>query len=238
VQVFQILHRNIFIPVWHFIYPPVCFTCHQMLTDGESKVCTQCWKSFQPIHPGDEQWIEMVSKFQMEGVVRDFFSCYLFEKEGKFQEVIHLLKYQGMKSLGLRLGMDIGSRISNSQMFSDADYLVPVPLHKLKQRERGYNQSEWICRGIAQEMRIPIQTDFLKRRKYTQSQTQLNLEQRKENVGDAFKINEKCISKIKGKTIILVDDVITTGSTINACAKELIANGAEKIIAASAAVAK
>ncbi|MBI4810491.1 MAG: ComF family protein [Ignavibacteriales bacterium] len=183
-------------------------------------------------------WLELKSKFDAESIVKDILSCYLFEKEGKLQEVIHLLKYRGVKSVGIMLGEDIGRKISVNNLFAGADYLIPVPLHKLKQRERGYNQSEFICKGISKITDIPINTTVVNRTKYTQSQTQLNLVERKENVGDAFKINEKVRHLVQGKTFLIVDDVITTGATINSCAKELLAAGASSILVASAALAQ
>jgi competence protein ComFC len=234
----QQIFRNIFLPVWHFIYPPVCFTCEQILQDANLKICPNCWNSFKKITPEDSQWLELKEKFSLEGLVENFLSCYLFEKEGRLQDVIHLLKYRGIKSLGIRFGKEIGSRVLNNSDFTKADYLIPVPLHKLKHRERGYNQSEWICKGISRAIGIPMQVNLLKRIKHTQSQTQLNISERKENVNEAFSIDKKFYSLIKNKTIILVDDVITTGATINSCAKELIAKGAHKIYCVSIALAK
>jgi len=143
-----------------------------------------------------------------------------------------------MKSLGVRLGKEIGNRIKACQTFSSADYLLPIPLHRLKQRERGYNQSEYICRGISEATGIPVGGSILYRTKYTKSQTQLNLGERRANVGDAFKVNPKFQSEIRGKSFILVDDVITTGSTITACARELRTNGGRTILAVSVALAK
>ncbi|MDI6766869.1 MAG: phosphoribosyltransferase family protein [Bacteroidota bacterium] len=177
-------------------------------------------------------------KFDMEGFVKDINSCYLFEKEGKFQEVIHLLKYQGMKTLGIMLGQELGKRIATDPSFCGADYLIPIPLHKLKQRERGYNQSEYICKGVLAASGIPVHDSIIHRKKYTQSQTQLNLQERIENVGDAFEVNQRFKSLVPGKSFILVDDVITTGSTINACAKELINLNAHNVFAASVALAQ
>ena len=229
--------RHIILPLRDFIYPPLCFSCSQRLNDGEVRVCSTCWESFAKVHHGDPAWLEFKAKFDAEGAVKDFLVCFLFEKEGKLQNVIHHLKYSGIKSLGVQLGREIGDKIISNSMFASADYLIPVPLHKLKQRERGYNQSEYLCKGIVEVMSIPINTTFLIRKKYTESQTQLNFEQRKENVGDAFVINLKYQSEIQEKTFILVDDVITTGSTINACAKELINHGAACVLAASAALA-
>ena len=118
------------------------------------------------------------------------------------------------------------------------DGIIPIPLHKLKERERGYNQSEDICRGISAVIQRPVAADLVKRSKYTVSQTHLTADERKKNVGDAFEIQPRQLMGIKGKCFLVVDDVITTGSTIQAIAKLLKDAGAARVIAASAALAK
>ena len=170
-------------------------------------------------------------------MVDDVLSCFLFEKEGKLQDIVHLLKYRGIKSVGVELGKTLGGYMMQDVRFMSADFLIPVPLHRLKLRERGYNQSEFLCKGISEVTHIPIHSSLIVRKKYTQSQTQLDLEERRKNVGDAFTVHERFLSEVKGKTFILVDDVITTGSTINACARGLVAHGAASVFAAAAALA-
>jgi len=176
------------------------------------------------------------NELQAAGYIHDLLSCYLFEQGGKLQDVVHLLKYQAMTSLGVRLGRDIGIKILGNERFSRADYLIPVPLHKAKLRERGYNQSELICKGISEVTKIPIATDCIRRTRHTQTQTHLSLEERKQNVSGAFMVVTKHQNLLNGITVILVDDVITTGSTINECAKIILGGGVERVFAASAAI--
>jgi ComF family protein len=183
-------------------------------------------------------WQEISSKLKEEGVVEDLLSCFLFEKEGKLQEIVHLLKYRGVRSVGVELGRTLGGYVIRDARFASADYLIPVPLHRIKERERGYNQSDHICRGISGVTHIPIGHSLLLRTKYTQSQTKLNHEERRQNVGDAFAVHQKYRNEVGGKKLIIVDDVITTGSTINACAKVLNALGVKSVLAASAALAE
>ena len=113
-----------------------------------------------------------------------------------------------------------------------------MPLHRIKYRERGYNQSEYIARGIAGVTGKPAACDIVRRKRYTQTQTKLNIEERYLNMKDAFEILPDASKKISGKTCLLVDDIITTGATVNSCAKEILAAGTNSIIAASAALAK
>ncbi len=234
----KLIHRYLVYPLQDFIYPPVCFTCDELLPEGQERICTGCWNSFTSPDSSSPTWKEIHEKFHAEGVVEDFLSCFLFEKEGKLQEVIHHLKYGGMKSLGVRLGEELGRRLQSDERFASADFLVPVPLHKLKRRERGYNQSEYICRGISHVSGIPVAGDFLSRTKHTQSQTQLSLLERKGNVSEAFSILPEAALHVRGKTCVLVDDVITTGSTINACARELLSAHARRVYGASVALAR
>jgi ComF family protein len=234
----NLFQRYIINPLSDFIYPPICFICKKHLLENDIRVCTDCWKSFTCVSPTHPTWIELKSKFDVEGAVENIFSVFLFEKEGKLQEVVHFLKYQGMKSIGVRLGKEIGEQVKSLSQFSSIDYIIPVPHHKLKRRERGYNQSEYICKGISDVTKIPINTSIIKRRKYTQSQTKLDLQERKKNVGDAFTIIPKFQPLVSGKSFILVDDVITTGSTINACARTLLSHQANRIYAVSAALAE
>ncbi len=224
-------------PIIDIIYPPVCCICKKLSERKELPVCSSCWGTFTTVSPTNPTWIEIKSKFKNKGNVDNLLSCYLFESEGNLQEVIHLLKYQGMTSLGVRLGCDIGIAMSGHPELVKADYLVPVPLHKRKERERGYNQSEFLCKGINQIIPIPVVPSLLKRIRYTQTQTHLNLEERILNVEDAFMVHGTCLPSVKGKSFIMVDDVITTGSTIDACASQLLSNGASKVFAVSAALA-
>lgn len=229
--------RAVFNPLLDFVYPPVCMTCGRMLGDGEDRVCARCWKSFTALDPHGGRLEEMRERFRADGWVADCVSCFSFEKEGRFQEVIHLLKYGGMSRLGTRLGWEIGTRICLEERFSGADCLVPVPLHSLKRRERGYNQCDYLCRGIAGVASIPVRSSFLARKKYTASQTTLSIVERRANVAGAFIVPPKFIRAIEGRTIIVVDDVITTGATLGACARALREHGASCVLAASAGLA-
>lgn len=119
-----------------------------------------------------------------------------------------------------------------------ADVLIPVPLHKAKFRERGFNQAECIARGIADRTGWRVEPNALIRKRYTQTQTKLDIAERQKNMEDAFTVPPKRKPLVSGGTCVVVDDVITTGATILACADALLAAGARTIIAASAALAE
>jgi len=168
--------------------------------------------------------------------LNDLLSCYVFEKEGPFQHITHALKYQEYKSLGQELGKRIGRLVLDWNM--KPDIIIPVPLHRIKHRERGYNQSEFIAQGIALVIGKPVVLNAVRRKRYTQTQTKLNHEERRQNMKDAFEVDRRASSQLKGKNCLLVDDIITTGATMNSCARRILAAGATSIIAASAALAK
>jgi ComF family protein len=176
---------------------------------------------------------EFLRKFSQEEIVSGFSSPFLFEKEKELQTILHSLKYNGKFLLGKHLGELAAKQIYEEIKGWEADLIIPVPLHPLKKAERGYNQSEFICKGISSVLKIPYRTDILKRTRFTPSQTTMTFEERKENVHKAFAISKR----INGKKIIIVDDVITTGATITECARVLKGNGVDEIFAFSIAVA-
>lgn len=230
------LIRVVVSPFLDFIYPPTCVSCKQILHDGSQKVCEECWNSIERLSRDHPLYLETREKLLAAGEVTDLVSVFVFQKEGAFQHVAHALKYDGYESVGRELGKRLGKAMKSWDI--RADVLVPIPLHKAKQRERGFNQAERIARGVALETGIQVCTDAVRRTRHTQTQTQLNSDERKKNMEAAFEFNPACSRLISGKTCLLIDDVITTGATINSCAQELMAAGASQVIAASAALAQ
>jgi ComF family protein len=230
--------KSLTIPFLDFIYPPICLTCEERLEHADEKICDPCRTQLKILDETFPVWNELRMKFSESGSIDDFTSCYIFEKDGRLQDAVHALKYQGMHSVGTILGRDVGSKIAGHPAHSKADYIVAVPLHKLKRRERGYNQAEYIGNGISEITGIPTHHMMLQRTRYTETQTQLDIHQRKGNVSNAFALNPKCAQLVPGKSFILVDDIITTGSTISECARILKKHGAIKVYAASVGLAE
>jgi len=236
-SLYTLLH-TLAAPAKDFIFPPLCFSCNTRLTDTESRVCSSCWSSIEHIHPDDDTVRLLRQRFSAEGFIDEFHSCYYFEEKGVFQHLVHSLKYNAITLFGVELGRHIGIMLKENIDVQSIDGIIPVPLHKLKQRERGYNQSEFICRGISLIIHRPVVSALVIRSKNTTSQTHLSADERKQNVGGAFEIHSREKDNVKGNTFLVVDDVITTGSTIQSLAKLLKDAGAAKVIAASAALAK
>lgn len=228
--------RSITDPILDFVYPPVCISCNRLLPDGKHRICKDCWDSIACLTTNHPLYIETKEKLLAVGAVSDLVSVFVFEKEGIFQHIAHALKYGGYESVGGDLGARLGTTMAEWGI--RADFLVPIPLHRAKQRERGYNQAEKISEGVASVTGIRVLRKAVRRIKHTQTQTQLTSDERKKNMEDAFIVNTSNAVLLKGKTCVLIDDVITTGATINSCAKELTNAGVTQIVAASAALAQ
>ena len=177
-----------------------------------------------------------VQNFYLKVALAILFSCFVFKKDCPFQHIAHALKYKEYKSIGIDLGNRIGRAMNKWNV--KADILIPVPLHRIKYRERGYNQSDFIASGISSVVGKPVVLNALRRTRYTQTQTKLNIEERQKNMEYAFELVPHSSKILSGKKCLLVDDIITTGATTNSCAKVILSAGAVKIIAASAALAE
>ena len=218
----------------NFFIPQLCQNCNNNLQYDEKVLCKECLHS---ILPADDFRLtsEYNKKFYQKGFVSGFYSPFLFEKEGVLQNVLHNLKYRKRFQNGIYLGEILGILLKKNRLDWKFDLIIPLPLHRLKTAERGYNQSYYISKGIKRVLRIPVKTKALKRIRYTETQTTMNRTERENNIADAFRIKNK--SELTQKIILLVDDVITTGSTVNECSKALISSGAKKVYAASISLA-
>ena len=216
-----------------FVYPPLCISCNRLLKSSRDHVCGECWSAIAPAARDLPLFIETRDKLVLSGAVDDLVSLFVFEKEGPFQNIAHALKYAGVQQIGFELGRRLGYRIREEGV--QADMIVPVPLHRRKLRERGYNQAALIARGISEICHIPLCEDAVVRMRWTETQTTLSKQERRRNVQDAFTCKSLCV---KRKRVIVIDDVITTGATIEAVAVALKEIGAVEIVAASAAIAR
>ena len=158
-----------------------------------------------------------------------------FAKGSRYQHILHELKYNGQKRIGIEMGRMFGNELKNTP-FSGVDLIHPVPLHPKKQKKRGYNQSELIASGMAEILHLPVATTFISRKDDTLSQTRKSRYERWENVQHIFRCENP--DAIRNKHILLVDDVITTGATIEACASCILGCEGVTVSVASLAYAK
>ncbi len=204
-------------------FPKICLSCDERLLDNEQFLCLNCINSLdflKVICPicGSPKTEDKCKVCQTNEFLFDKArSVFMFNTV--VQNLIHEFKYNEMTMIAKFLGKLSQEYIEKFQPFDHIDYVVPVPLHKVKKRYRGFNQSEYITRQIARNMNWKHLPNLIKRKRFTETQTKLNKEQRRENVSFAFKINSKY--NIKGKNILLVDDVFTTGATVNSIAAAL-----------------
>jgi len=213
------------------IYPELCIMCKRSLNDGEHTLCAQCWNDLPAYVPEIDIVDELKQKLQVPIYIAKISALWQFDEN--VQMIIHRLKYKHHKALARQIAKQMIEKIRLEQTDNKIDLLIPVPLHRKRKRRRGYNQSTLICNALSRISHIPTDEQSLKRIRNTASQTKLDIYQRIKNVSGAFQVIKK--EKIASKTIILVDDVITTGSTINACAEQLMLNGAKEVFALSAA---
>jgi ComF family protein len=218
----------------HLIYPNVCLVCHENLLTNEQFVCFSCLSrlSYTSYHLQKDNPIE--KRFWGKFPVEHATSLFFFQKETPSQLLLHHLKYKDDKEIGEMLGRMLGETIKSAPDF-EIDMIVPVPLHPKKLQKRGYNQSEWIAKGVAAALQKPMDTEHLIRVIENPTQTKKGVYERWENASGIFALTNPHF--FEGKRLLLVDDVITTGATIEACADTLLEAAGVKISVASLASA-
>lgn len=219
--------------VLNFIYPPFCIICDARLNSGSQIVCEQCWKCLPRVNDSAGSNQNISDNHNKLSEVYRVISVWAYSDE--VQKVIHEMKYHGKKSLCASVGDEMAKLVLEHRAYLSADLIMPVPLHKTRFRERGFNQSLLLSHRISTISKIPVEPNILKRIRYTQPQSKLGAAEREKNVQDAFKVAKP--ESVRKKVVMLVDDVLTTGSTIRACAKALMQAGAAKILAITGAQA-
>ncbi|OYT16944.1 MAG: amidophosphoribosyltransferase [Bacteroidetes bacterium 4572_77] len=218
----------------NLIYPRTCAACGNTLFRHEEVLCSHCLihlpKTF--FHTDDENPLSMI--FWGKIPFKMITAFYYYNKGNKVQNLVHQLKYNKRADIGIYLGERYGQYLNKSPYFKDIDLIIPVPLHEKKMKIRGYNQAEMFAKGLSKSMKIPYDTTTLIRNTHTETQTKKSKEERWENVKGKFSLNNK--EELEGKHMLLVDDVITTGATMESCARTLLeAKGAMVSFASIAA---
>jgi len=202
------------------VFPQTCCGCKMSLFSFEKQICKQCIAAL-PVttyHMRPEN-NDLVIKIMGLTKVRKALSFLRFTRGGLSKKLLHQLKYKNKPELGVELGKIYGYRLLESGVHIDWDEIVPVPLHPIKLKRRGFNQSERFAAGLSIALNIPVSHE-LKRIKYTETQTRKSRIQRWENVKEVFNLVEEYT--LKDKRVLLVDDVMTTGATLAACANVLL----------------
>ena len=218
----------------NLLYPAQCLACEETLLQNESLICLECLFHLPKTKFQDDPANEVCKLFWGRAKVEMATAFLFFTKTGKVQHLIHQLKYCRKPEIGIYLGKLFGKELSKSPCFQGIDIIVPVPLHPRKIKTRGYNQSEQIALGLSQTMRIPIDTTSFIRCKATETQTRKSRFSRWENVKEVFAVKD--YEALTNKHILLVDDVITTGATIEGCIRKLTAIEGVRVSVVSLAV--
>lgn len=208
-------------------YPNLCVCCQRALHKGEQLCCIFCLSELPRTNYYKSPDNPVAKLFWGRIELTYGFSTFQFVKEGKIQQLMHQLKYKGQTDIGIFMGREIGKEIKRMVPLPAIDLIVPVPLHPKREKIRGYNQSYYIAKGISEIVERPLSTHTLTRNTHTSSQTKKGKFERWENVSGIFKTDHP--ERIEGKQILLVDDVITTGATLESCAEALLAFGAKKV---------
>jgi ComF family protein len=202
------------------LYPEICMNCQELLNQHERYLCRPCITRL-PLTGFEQSRDNPVSQtFWGRTPVHFAAAIYHYRKEETLQRLIGRLKYHQDPGAGRFLGQLCGKALRKAKDFPQPDFLLPVPLHPLRQRKRGYNQCEKIALGISEVMDIPLETSLIKRRVFNDSQTTKGRYERWQNVEGIFQIAQTT-QPFHNKHLLVVDDIITTGATLEACCSEL-----------------
>lgn len=201
------------------IYPRVCCGCGHTLFKHEELICNLCHVSLPKTNYHLMAGNPVQKIFYGRADVPEAASFLFFEKGNRVRNMLHALKYKNKPAVGHLLGRWYGEELKQQGVFSNCEVIIPVPLHKKRQAKRGYNQSEYIAQGMAEVLGLPVITGVLIKKHFTETQTFKSREERWQNTMNSFEIGLPDL--VKGKNILLVDDVITTGATTEACIYQL-----------------
>jgi ComF family protein len=229
------LLKTIFSDTLHIFYPHVCLGCGSDLLNEKNLLCIKCIAALPntnfALHAANPVEKIFWGRLPLTAAHSEFF----FAKESLIQHLIHQLKYKGNKEIGFYLGELMGRSLLNSNRFANIDSLIPLPLFSDKEHKRGYNQATILCDGISSITKIPVDKTSVVRQRFTETQTRKHRTERWENVEGSFVV--KNATALKGKHILLVDDVVTTGATLEACGNAIIKTDETKISIATLALA-
>lgn len=205
----------------HLFYPHVCTGCGSDLVSKLNLLCLKCIDALPEttfaLHADNP--IEKIfwGRIPLTAAHSEFY----FSKESLIQQLIHQLKYKNNQAIGVYLGKIMGKSLLASKRFNNIDALIPLPLYPDKEHKRGYNQAAIICNGVSEIMNIPVINNNVIRKIHTDTQTKKHRTERWENVAESFAIKNG--TQLQGKNLLLIDDVITTGATLEACGQTILA---------------
>lgn len=205
---------------FQIFYPETCIRCYTNLLNNELVLCTSCNYELPLLQISNLEKNQVIDIFYGRLPIKKATSFLAYQKGNITQNLIHNLKYKNQENIGTFIGKWFGNSLKNTEGFSDVDYIIPVPLHTTKLKKRGYNQVTKFGEALCTELNIPFNTTILKRVSTSKTQTLKNRLERFLNTETRFKLTDE--SFFENKHILLIDDVITTGATLEACCNELL----------------
>jgi ComF family protein len=201
--------------IFNVFYPDICLCCKNHLTTNEAFICLFCRNDLPLTNFSFETPNQIEKTFYGRIPIEKGTALFYFLKKGKTQQLIHELKYNGQQQVGAFIGSWLGEEMLKSNRFKNIDCIIPVPLHSKKQKKRGYNQVSTFGNSLSKTLNIPFYENVLKKKTAINSQTKLLRLDRWKNVQELFYVEEKL--SLANKHILLIDDIITTGATLEAC---------------------
>ena len=207
-------------PLSHLFYPHVCTGCGSDLVEEDNLLCLKCINDLPhtnfAMHAGNPVEKIFWGRLPLRAATSEFY----FAKGTLIQTLIHEFKYKGNMDVGRYLGSMIGNSLLSNDRFKQIDALVPLPLFADKEFKRGYNQAAILCNGISEVTNVPVLINNVVRKRFTETQTKKHRTERWENVATSFLVSNP--KELKNKHVLLVDDVVTTGATLEACGAEIV----------------
>jgi ComF family protein len=227
--------KKIITSTLHLFYPHLCNGCGTDVLNDDNLLCFECFNSLPHTQYAKYANNPIEKIFWGRLPIQAAFAEFYFDKESLIQHLIHQLKYKNNTAIGIYLGEMMGNSINNSNRFEKIDALAPLPLYPDKERKRGYNQAKIICDGISSGTNIPVLNNTVIRQRFTETQTRKHRTERWQNVAESFAINNS--KDLEGKHILLIDDVVTTGATLEACGNAILQIPNTKLSIATLALA-
>jgi ComF family protein len=204
----------------HLFYPHQCISCGDDVLPFDKMICNYCFENLPRTQFSSlsENSIDRIfyGRLNLKAAHSEFY----FSKGQLIQSLIHQLKYNGNKEVGVYLGQLMGQSLLMNNRFKEIDFIVPVPMFRQKEIKRGYNQADIIAQGVADAMQIPVAKDLVQRIQFTSTQTKKDRTERWDNVKNTFMIKNEQL--FKNKSVLLIDDVITTGATLESCGETIL----------------
>lgn len=220
----------------NLFYPKLCLACSHNHVPAREWLCLPCQLKLPKTNFHLMTENELTERFWGRLQLVSGAAMYFFVKGGRTQQMIHNLKYKGKKSIAIELGKMYGKVLKEIPTYQGVDLIIPVPLHPKKEKHRGFNQSKLFAIGLSESMKVTWSEKYLRRKAYTATQTQKSRQERLENVLTQFEVRNP--AAIRGKHLLLVDDVITTGATMEACGMKLLEIPQTRLSLAAIAIAE